>query len=146
MASPYHHPSRSSTSVNKCAKSHQEPPAEKWRLADLLKTHRGPAPSWGHHPLKTASPYLKSPWSSTAQSKCAKSCQEPPAEKWSLADLLKTHMGPAPDQGPPSLKMISPYHYPLRSRPGLSKCAKSQPEPLAIDEAPSSAGLGWKAP
>ena len=38
------------------------------------------------------------------------------------------------------------FYYPPRSRPGMSKCAKSQPEPLAIDEAPSSAGLGWKAP
>ena len=37
-------------------------------------------------------------------------------------------------------------HYPLQSRPFMSKCAKSQSEPLAIDEAPSSAGLGWKAP
>ena len=35
---------------------------------------------------------------------------------------------------------------PPRSRPGMSKCAKSQPEPLAIDEAPSSTGLRWKAP
>ena len=68
------------------------------------------------------------------------------AEKWSLADLLETPRGPAPDQGPPSLKMVSLYHYPPRSRPGMSKCVKSQPEPLAIDEAPSSAGLGWKAP
>ena len=59
------------------------------------------------------------------------------AEKWSLADLLETHREPAPDQGPPSMKMVSPQHYPLGSRPGMSKCAKSQPEPLAIDEAPS---------
>ena len=94
--------------VSKCAKSRQELPAEKWRLANLLKTHGGPAPSWGQHPLKTAGPYLKPPWSSTAQSKCAKSCQEPPAEKWSLADLLETHSRPGPDQGPPSLKMVSP--------------------------------------
>ena len=108
MASPYHHPSRSSTSVSKCAKSRQEPPAEKWSLADLLETHRGPAPSWGQHHPKTAGPYLKPPWSSTAQSICPKSCQEPPAEKWSLADLLETHRGPVPDQGPPSLKMVSP--------------------------------------
>ena len=81
---------------SKCAESHQEPLAKKWRLTDLLETHKGPAPSWGHHPLKTACPYLKPPWNSAAQSKCAKSHQEPPAEKWSLANLLKTHSGPAP--------------------------------------------------
>ena len=44
MAAIYHHPSRSSTGVSKCAKSHQELLAEKWRLADLLKNQRGPAP------------------------------------------------------------------------------------------------------
>ena len=76
--------------------SHQEPLAEKWRLADLLETHRGPAQSWGHHSLKSAGLYLKPPWSSAAQSKCAESCQEPVAEKWRLADLPETHRGPSP--------------------------------------------------
>ena len=38
----------------------------------------------------------KPPWSSAAQSKCAKSHQEPPAEKWRLANLLEIHRGPAP--------------------------------------------------
>ena len=74
---------------SKCGESHQEPLAEKWRLADLLKTHRGPSPSWGQYPLKKAGPYLIPPWRSAAQSKCAKSHQEPLAEKW-------THRGPAP--------------------------------------------------
>ena len=119
---------------------------KKLNLGQSAQNSRGHAPSWSQLPLKTAGPYLKPPWSSTAQSKCTKSCQEPPAEKWSLANLLKIHRGPAPDQEPPSLEMVSPWHYSPRSRPGMSKCAKSQPEPLAIDEAPSSAGLGWKAP
>ena len=87
---------RSSTGVSKCAKSHQELPAEKWSLADLIETYRGPAQWWGQHPLKTAGPYLKSPWRSAGWSKCAKWHQEPLAEKWSLADLLETHRGPAP--------------------------------------------------
>ena len=130
MASAYHHPSRNSTGVSKCAKSCQELLAEKWWLADLLKTHRGPAPWWEQHPLKTAGPYLKPPWSSAGQSKCAKSHQEQLAEKWSLADLLETPMGPIPWWGLPPLKTASPYHHPLRSSTGMSKCAKSHPEPL----------------
>ena len=83
-------------------------PLKNLTQANLPETHREPFLSWGQHPLKTAGPYLKPPWSSTAQSKCAKSCQEPLAEKWRLADLLETHRWPAPDQGPPSLKMVSP--------------------------------------
>ena len=79
MASGYHHLLWSSFAQSKCAKSCQELPAEKWRLANLPKTHRGTAPWWEQHPLKTEGPYLKPHWSSTAQSKCAKSHQEPPA-------------------------------------------------------------------
>ena len=93
-ASGWHHPPLSSNAWSKCAKSCQELPTEKWRLVNLLETHRGPAPWWGQHPLKTAGPYLKPTWSSTGQNKCAISRQEPPAEKWSLANLLKTHRGP----------------------------------------------------
>ena len=108
----------SSTDASKCAKSCQEPLAEKWRLANLLKTHRGPAPWWGQHLLKTAGPYLKSPWSSTGQSKCAKSHQEPPAEKWSLADLLESYRGPAPWGGQHPLKRADPYLKPPWSSAG----------------------------
>ena len=32
------------------------------------------------------------------------------------------------------------------SSTGVSKCAKSRPEPLAIDDAQSWAGQGWKDP
>ena len=71
MASGWHYSPLSSTAWTKCAKSCQELLAEKWRLANLLKTHRWPAQWWGHHLLKTAGPYLKPPWSSAAQSKCA---------------------------------------------------------------------------
>ena len=59
-------------------------------------TCRGPYPDQGAPPLKTASGWHHPPLSSNAQSKCAKSCQEPPAEKWCLADLLETHRGLAP--------------------------------------------------
>ena len=44
LPSPYHHLSRSNTGASKCAKSCQHPLAEKWRLADLLETHRGTCP------------------------------------------------------------------------------------------------------
>ena len=59
-------------------------------------TCRGPSPDQGAPPLKTASGWYHNPLSSTARSKCAKSCQELLAEKWRLADLLKTHRGPVP--------------------------------------------------
>ena len=146
MASPYHHPSRSSTGVSKCAKSCQELPAEKWRLANLLKTHRGPAPWWGQHPLKTAGPYLKSPWGSAGWSKCAKWCQKPLAKKWRLANLLETHRGPAPWWGLPPLKMAIPYHHPLRSSTGVSKCAKLCLELPAVHHPRESGGSGLLSP
>ena len=92
-------PPLSRAAQKKCAKSRQEPQTEKWRLLDLLKTHRGPTPWWGKHPLNTAGPYLKPPWSSTAWSKCAKSHHEPLAEKWRLANLLKTHRYLPHDEG-----------------------------------------------
>ena len=95
-ASGWCHPPLSSTAWSKCAKSRQELPAEKWRLANLLEIHRGPATWWGQHPLKTAGPYLKPPWSSAGRCKCPKSHQEPPAEKWRLANLLETHREPSP--------------------------------------------------
>ena len=112
----------SSTGVSKCAKSRQKPPAEKWSLANLLKTHRVPAPSWGQHPMKMASPYHHPSMSSTSASKCAKSRQEPPAGKWSLADLLKTHRGPAPSWGQHPLKRAGPYLKLPWSSTAQSKC------------------------
>ena len=48
--------------------------------------------------------------------------------------------------GSPPLKIASPYHYPLRSSTGVSKCAKSCLEPLAMDDAPSWEGQSWKDP
>ena len=59
-------------------------------------TCRGPSLDQGAPPLKMVSGWHLPPLSSTARSKCAKSCQEQLAEKWSLTDLLKTHRGPAP--------------------------------------------------
>ena len=82
----------------------------------------------------------KTPWSRAGQSKCAKSHQEPPAEKWSLAGLLETHRWPAPWWGLPSLKMASPYHHPLRSSTGVSKCAKLHLELQAVHHPHESGG------
>ena len=47
--------------------------------ADLLKTHRGPAPWWELPPRKMASPYHHPSRSSTGVSKCVKSHLEPKA-------------------------------------------------------------------
>ena len=43
-----------------------------WIWANLLKTHRGPAPWSVQHPLKMAIPYHHPPWSSVGVSTCAK--------------------------------------------------------------------------
>ena len=131
MASPYHLTLRSSTGASKCAKSNQELLVEKWRLANLHKTHRVPAPYWGQHPLKRAGPYLKPPWSSAGWSKCAKSCKEPLAEKWRLANLLETHRGLAPWWGQHPLKTAGPYLKPPWSSDAQSKYTKSHQELLA---------------
>ena len=48
--------------------------------------------------------------------------------------------------GAASLKMASPYHHPLNNSTGVTKCAKSCLEPLAMDDASSWAGQGWKDP
>ena len=109
MAGQYLKPPWSSTAQSKCAKSCQGLPAEKWSLADLLETHRGPAPWWEQYPLKMAGQYLQPPWSSAAWSKCAKSLQELQAEKWRLADLLG---GPAPWWGQHPLKTAGQYLQP----------------------------------
>ena len=83
-----------STGVSKCAKSRQELLAENegWPICPKLTgdwTHGG-----GQHPLKTAGPYLKPPWSSAAQSKCAKSCQELLAENevWPICPKLTRNL------------------------------------------------------
>ena len=59
-------------------------------------TCRGPSPDQGAPPLKMTSVWHHPLLSSTARTKCAKSCQELLAEKWRLANLLETHRGPAP--------------------------------------------------
>ena len=41
-----------------------------------------------------------------------------------LTNLLETHRGPAPYQGPPLLKIASPYQHPSWSSACTSKCAK----------------------
>ena len=84
-----------------------------------------------------------SPWSSAAQSKCTKSHQDRhPSGSYlnTLVNLNQTHREPFPNQGPPTLKTLSPYLFPLCSSTAPSKCAKSHLEPLARDEAPSWAG------
>ena len=121
-------------------------PLKNWTQADLPKTHRGPSPRQGLPPLKTASPYHHPSRSSTSASKCAKSRQELPAEKWSLPDLHKTHRGPAPWWEQYPLKTEGPYLKPPWSSAGWCKWAKSCQEPLAIDDAPPWAGQGWKDP
>ena len=42
--------------------------------------------------------------------------------------------------------MASPYHHPLMSSTGVSKCAKSRLELPAMDDAPSLVGQGWEDP
>ena len=67
-------------------------------------------------------------WSRASQSKCAKSCQDrhPRGSYWNAwVDLHKTHRGPFPHQGAPTLKMVSPYLCPPWSSMAWSKCAKS---------------------
>ena len=59
-----------------------------------------------------------------------------PLKNWIWANLLKTDRGPAPWWGLPPLKTSIPYHHPPWSSAGVSKCAKSHPELLAIDTAP----------
>ena len=49
---------------------------------------------------------------------------------------LKTHRGPAPWWVQHPLKMAISYHHPPWSSAGVSKCAKSHLELLAINEAP----------
>ena len=106
---------------------------EKWPMANPLKTHKGPAPWWGQPPLKMAGSYLHPPCSSPTPSKCAKLHTEPlardEAPSWAgpcsstpglnfdcklntWSNLLETHRGPVPNQGPPLLKMASPYYHP----------------------------------
>ena len=69
------------------------------------------------------------PWSGAAWSKCAKSHQDRHPRcsyQTTWSNLNETHRGPLPDQGPPTLKMVSPYLFPLWSSVAQSKCAKSQ--------------------
>ena len=49
-----------------------------------------------------------------------------------LSDLLETHRGPAPYQGPPLLKMASHYHHPSWRSACTSKCAKWHLEEIYI--------------
>ena len=58
----------------------------------------------------------------------------------------RNSQGTCPMVGLTPLKMASPCHHPLMSSTGLSKCAKSCPELLAMDDAPSWTGQGWKDP
>ena len=69
-----------------------------------------------------------------------------PLKNYTQVNLLETYIGPAPWLELPPLKMASPCNHPLMSSTGVSKCAKSRPEPPAMDDAPSWAGQGWKDP
>ena len=121
-------------------------------------------PWWRQAALKMANPYLHSPWSSTAPSKCAKSHLEPLARDevpswvgpysstpglnfdWKLntwSDLLLTHRGPAPYQWPSLLKMASPYHHPPWSSACMSKCAKWCLEEIPQGHLPECLVQSW---
>ena len=115
MASPYHHPLRSSTGVSKCAKSCPVPLA------------RDDAPSLEGQSWKDP-------------------CLSYSLKNWTQADLPKTHKGPSPWWGLPSLKMASPYHHTLRSSTGASKCAKLDLELLAVHHPLESGGAGLLSP
>ena len=64
-----------------------------------------------------------------------------PLKNWIWANLLKTNRGPAPWWVQHPLKMVIPYHHPPWSSAGVSKCAKSHPELLAINEVPFICGI-----
>ena len=114
----YHHPLRSRTGVqSKCAKSHLELPA----MDDV--------PSWADQGWKD--PCLNSSPEKLHPSQSAQNSQGTfPMTRGCL---------PCRWQVPTTIP-------PMSSTRHASKCAKSHPEPPAIDEAPCSAGLGWKAP
>ena len=86
----------------KCAKFHIPEPPA-----------RDKTPSWAVPCLSTL--VSTSPWKLNA-----------------LINLLETHRRPVPYQGPPLLKMASPYHHPSWCSACMSKCAKWHLEEIYI--------------
>ena len=116
MASPYHHPSRSSTGVSKCAKSR-------------LELHW---PWMMHHPGKGKAGRTL--------------VLALPLKNWTQADLPKTHKGPFPWWELPPLKMASSYYHTFRSSTGASKCAKLHLELMAVHHPHESGRAGLLSP
>ena len=141
MASPYHHTLRSSTGASKCAKL----------CLELLAVHH-PCESGGAGLLSSLAwvnvPYHSQSHWPLLRHILSRARLEGPLtwlslKNWIWANLFRTHRGPAPWWELSPLKTSIPYNHPPWSSAGVSKCAKSHPELLAINEAPFFCCFYW---